>query len=242
MYDLAIYTIICVGIMFICNDELLQRPNISDKARWYLLHFFTNIIITLWTAPYVYIMLTEATPEFTSVSVSVGPSIIVLSLHLFHSIAYTLNYEDVIHHSVMLTLLCIPLYNYKNPEFMGLTNYCIFFLCGLPGGIDYYLMYLVETKSMMQLTEKNINKHLNSWIRSIGILYGAFICYQKWLMNNMRLLYMIPIVIVLIWNAQYYNSLVSVGYGRHIALSSDLQTSHKSTSAASMRRKIINDT
>lgn len=204
-----------MGLMFLCNDLITKLPNMTAKAHWYLLHFFTNTIITLWTASYVYTYLTSIRPVFSSASV--GPSIVVMSLHLFHGLAYKLNSDDIMHHTIMLLLLCMPLYNYLNTEFMGVTNYCLFFLCGLPGGIDYYLMYLVETKTMLKLTEKRLNRHLNSWIRSIGILYGAFICYQGWLTNMISLYHMIPTVIVLTWNAQYYNSLVSVSYGYHLA-------------------------
>lgn len=100
--------------------------------------------------------------------------------------------------------------------FMGVSNYCLFFLNGLPGGIDYYMMYLVEGNKLDKISEKHYNAYLNTWIRAPGILYGAFYSYQQHLCGNLCLLHAIPVVMILTWNAQYYSSLVSWSYGYHL--------------------------
>ena len=60
---------------------------------------------------------------------------------------------------------------------MGLTmnsgpllNYSLFFLTGLPGGINYILLFLSRNKCMERLTQKRINNSLNLWIRAPGCI------------------------------------------------------------------------
>jgi hypothetical protein len=120
----------------------------------------------------------------------------------------------------MLLTLSIPLFNQGNGDFLGVCNYCLFFLCGLPGGLDYYLMYLVERQRLSKLTEKYYNTALNTWIRAPGIIYGAFVSYQAWLTQRASPLIAVPVAVVLLWNAQYYSSYVAYSYGYHRASSS----------------------
>ena len=190
------------------------QPNMSDKARWYLIHCITNGLVVVWSFPYVVDMLSTPSPKFDE-SVSMGPSIVVMSLHLYHCLFYKLNHGDVVHHTVMMLILLIPMILKPEPRFIGFSNYSVFFLCGLPGGIDYYLMYKVETGTLLSLTEKRINVALNTWIRSIGILYGVFYCYRQWLEGLISLTVMLPAAMALTWNAQYYSSEVSQSYGFH---------------------------
>jgi len=109
-------------------------------------------------------------------------------------------------------ILGFPLY-YGRPEHYELANYCLFFTCGLPGGIDYFMMYLVSIGKLEYMTEKRWNTRLNTWIRATGIMYGAFICWQHYLMTGKDFWIHFISTIVLIWNAQFFSNLVSVAYG-----------------------------
>ena len=201
--------VLCTAVLCLGTNYL----TLPSKARWYAVHCAVNALVSVWTIPYVYIMLTESTPDYTDGSPL--PSIFVMSLHLYHTISYTLNRGDIVHHTVMLLVLTIPL---CNPEFLGFSNYSLFFLCGLPGGIDYYLMYLVETKGFSRLKEKHYNIYLNTWLRSLGILYGVFRCYNDYLMGYINGYIAAPVILALTWNAQFYTSEVAQSYGYHCAM------------------------
>ena len=54
------------------------------------------------------------------------------------------------------------------------------FVCGLPGGVDYALLFLVKLGKLSKAREKSINRFLNMWIRLPGILSFvpfAYCCY-----------------------------------------------------------------
>jgi len=110
-----------------------------------------------------------------------------------------------------MTLLSFPIY-YDTPVYYILANYSLFFTCGLPGGIDYFLMYLVTCDKIQPITEKKWNNILNTWVRAPGIMYGAFICYQQYLINYEYPCTYIASACVLIWNAQYFSNKVAMAY------------------------------
>ena len=51
------------------------------------------------------------------------------------------------------------------------------FICGLPGGIDYLLLFLVKHQKIERLEEKRWNARINVWLRSPGLLTCAVFMY-----------------------------------------------------------------
>ena len=139
-------------------------------------------MVAIYAAPDLYQQLSTYNPQYDRPSIF--PAVVVMALHVFHCLVYTINSGDILHHAVMCTVLLIPLLNSNDTQMMGFTNCGLFFLSGLPGGIDYYLMVLVETGQITKQVEKYYNLYLNTWIRSVGILYGAFCAYQQWLIRT----------------------------------------------------------
>ena len=79
----------------------------------------------------------------------------------------------------------------------------VFFICGLPGGVDYAMLSAVRYGFMDELTEKYINTHLNTWIRIPGECtnrqqrrqkkrYGTE--FIKWLLYADYLVFFAPIL------------------------------------------------
>jgi hypothetical protein len=217
MYSYTIILIILFfGGLFLAAEMDLKRHYSSPKARWYLIHMAANIIVVIGTLPAVYLLLTEHDISVHANIIpvdSVVPSLVVMALHLFHALCYKLSTDDKIHHTIMLTVLLVPLVS-PNDIYLCITNHTLFFMCGLPGAIDYYLMFRVETGEIEKITEKRYNVVLNTWIRAPGILFGAFRCHIHMLDQANMTLVCIPVIIALIWNAQYYSSQVSQSYGR----------------------------
>jgi hypothetical protein len=217
MYLVPLYLLISVA-SFAALDRLLLPTHNKQKARWFLLHAIGNSVVIILTINDTVSMLSTVDPlSIAESSHSVWPSVIVFALHIYHAIGYRLNFMDVLHHVVMLVILLMPLIHSNDQLFVGFTNFALFFLCGLPGGIDYYCMYCVEQGLMKRAWERYINVGLNFYIRSIGILYGAFMCYQSWLMGIIAPGYAFPVLIAFIWNAQFFSSLVAIAYGRSTA-------------------------
>ena len=111
------------------------------------------------------------------------PLMSTISLHVFHIITCfnNLSIIDWMHHVISCLFVGLLGEFYVNGP---IINYFLFFLCGLPGGIDYYLLTLNKYGLINRLTEKRINVNLNMWIRLPGVLFGCNTCYfyllYKW--------------------------------------------------------------
>ena len=85
-----------------------------------------------------------------------APLAITVGLHAYHCVSYwrTLTPLDWAHHIVSNMLVSGLAFPFR----LGpVVNWVTFFVCGLPGGIDYYLLFLTKMGSIQRLTEKRIN-------------------------------------------------------------------------------------
>lgn len=89
-----------------------------------------------------------------------------IAIHFYHVLAYPCSTMDIIHHVVSVGMVGSLSYLYR---FRGATQYSNFFMCGLPGGIDYVLLTLLELGKISKLTEKKLNAWLNNAVRWPGI-------------------------------------------------------------------------
>ena len=58
-----------------------------------------------------------------------------------------------------------------------LTNINNFFMCGVPGGIDYAMLVAVKHGWIEPLTEKNVNAGVNVWLRAPALIMIASFSY-----------------------------------------------------------------
>jgi hypothetical protein len=186
-------------------DKLLIK-----KAKWYILHMLTNSLIVLLTINDVIHLIMN--PLFLKDIDNTIPQDITMALHIYHMVMFrNLLLIDWIHHIIMMIILIFP-YNYG--ETLMICNYLLFFLSGLPGGIDYMMLIMVKYEKMKKMTEKYINSKLNLWIRSPGIIIGAYILFLEYINNLIKghLFILIFSLIGLIWNAQYFTERVMTNY------------------------------
>ena len=96
-----------------------------------------------------------------------------------------------------------------------MCNFCLFFICGLPGLIDYMMLVARRRGAMSSLTEKKWNTILHLWVRCPGLIVYSTVAY---LVNNMTG-HRIPLsrlcffVIPVFFNAIYFAQRVSYNYG-----------------------------
>jgi hypothetical protein len=58
-----------------------------------------------------------------------------------------------------------------------LMDYNHFFMCGLPGGIDYLMLFLVKHGWMKPMDEKRLNSAINVWFRAPWLISVAVFAY-----------------------------------------------------------------
>ena len=99
---------------------------------------------------------------------------IIGAMHLYHMLAFRIDSHDLFHH-----LLFIPFnqVSVELPRWIGGWAWgpCIqmqhFFVCGLPGAIDYGCLCLCRAGHMSVKKQKRIQTVLNLWLRCPGILF-----------------------------------------------------------------------
>ncbi len=213
--------IIITFSLFILSDYLLKKVNI--QGRYYLNHFIANSIIcysTLSDTIYCY-------TDFDKVlqyPKSYFAMSIVFALHFYHMAVYyyKMRYDDWSHHIIMV-LLALPLSLYVNCG--AILGHSLFFTTGLPGGIDYFLLFLVRNKLIDKMTEKRINTKLNLWVRCPGCISNCTLTLIHALSllktNHDYLSFFISIFITIsiYWNGIYFMHQTVANYTIKSALS-----------------------
>jgi hypothetical protein len=135
------------------------------EGRYYANHALANAAIVSLTAKNVvdcYLMNFSATSEDVY-----APKAIVYGLHFYHMLTYhkKMRFDDWLHHGLMVGV-ALPLTELVPAS--TILGHSMFFINGLPGMIDYSLLFLNRNHLISKYTEKKVNWLLNTWIRCPG--------------------------------------------------------------------------
>lgn len=198
--------------MFIVSDKIL-----GDKVegKYYLIHFINNLFVAFYTYPNVIQSFLDLFNFFNYIT-NPQTIIITVALHLYHVIVYfnKLRFDDWLHHILMIVIV-IPISVCMNVGcLLGLG---LFFITGLPGGIDYLLLFLVRNKIIDKLLEKKINTYLNIWIRCPGCIIHSTMSTMVLIRIADKISY--PSIIggiccisIIFWNGIYFMNQVVQNY------------------------------
>jgi hypothetical protein len=186
------------------------------EGKYYFIHGLNNAVIVYFT--YNDLVLTFS--DFNSVltnRVNILPSIITFSFHVYHTFVYypKFKFDDWLHHILMGTALFIA-HQFHSGR---LINYSLFFTTGLPGMIDYFLLFFVKNNKLDPIAEKKINSWINLWIRCPGctshavLMLVVYNVYNKTLLTSdfERFGYIFTAVVTF-WNGIYFMNKVVVSY------------------------------
>ena len=160
-----------IGASFACcavADQALRLCLRDGQARWYLIHALVNAVVVVLVVPDCVTLLTEPLRALEAPYTD-APLAITVGLHLFHCVLQfrTLAVIDWLHHLVSNMLVCGLIFPFR---YGPLVSWGCLFVCGLPGGIDYFLLFLVKIEKLTKLDEKRANRVLNMWVRLPGIV------------------------------------------------------------------------
>jgi len=184
------------------NNRLL----ITANTRWFFMHSYVNFIITITTFSDLVRCLTDPYNgiETFSETSQIGYRIASIS-HIYHIIFFynKLTRDEWLHH-VLMCLVCGPLTKFYNRNRICVST--LWFLSGLPGFIDYTMLYLVKIGKIPSIKQKNLYLYLSCLVRSPGCIIMVYIqlltIYQ---VNNFdELLAKLVLAGLVLWNAQYF--------------------------------------
>jgi hypothetical protein len=200
------------------SKVFLPHENIHHNSRWFFIHFFINVIITCLTVNDLMFCIEDYTGcylETSSPQAFYGMRLAVL-LHIYHMIVFTnkLTHRDWVHHLSLCAINLPSLYIY-NKKLHGAGT---FFLTGLPGAIDYFLLWCVKMKLIDPMIEKRAYIHISTWLRSPGCMFVTFLTKDFFIYSSSlfdKILISISIILNF-WNGQYYQMITCIDYGKKL--------------------------
>lgn len=209
-------TLLGMGALFVV-DNLIVKPFIKPKARYFALHVVANAVSAVAAFPDVVKGITgDPRTAFSGPSHTMVANSAVAAIHLYHCVAFPLRAEDIFHHLTFVSILCglaIPL---KHVDGIG-NNFGCFFLSGVPGGIIYANLVAVSHGWMSKMTEKKIAALINVWLRGPSMVVYAFLGWSSFISGNVSTgpLFLLICVLLHFTNGQYYSQQAVESYAVH---------------------------
>jgi hypothetical protein len=203
--------------LYVGLDQLIGK---KYEGKYYLIHGVNNALIVYLTFGDIVSTFSDFNNILTT-NVSTLPSIITYSLHAYHIAVYykKFTFDDWLHHMLMGAALTAA---HQLDSGRRLINYSLFFTTGLPGMIDYFLLFLVKNNKMESIDEKKINNYINLWLRSPGCISHATITFLVYIIHKETLLagrlYQLGYLFtssMTYWNGIYFMNKVVISYNKH---------------------------
>ena len=196
-------------------DYFLAYLNVQGV--YYGLHALHNAMIVYLTAGDVWTSLTDFKSVATT-PVNFDALQLCFALHLYHIALYHSKFrmDDWLHHGLMIGV-ALPMGGLLPSG--SLLGYSLFFTTGLPGGIDYVLLFLQRNGFISKITQKRVNTQLNVWVRSPGcISMSALTLAHISVQKDPSLVYVLGSYIEALlnyWNGQYFMEQVVYNAGEN---------------------------
>lgn len=186
------------------------------QGKYYLIHSFNNMLIVYFTLPSVLYVYTDFI-KYHTYEYNYFPSVISYSLHVYHIVVYykKLRFDDWAHHIIMM--LSFPLAMMINPSII--INHALFYLTGLPGAINYFILFLCRNGFVSRLFQKKVNNYLNLFIRGPGCISHVTICLMTIGIRNyttIQILILYIQCVIVYWNGIYFMNKVIIDYNKHV--------------------------
>ena len=187
------------------------------QGKYYLVHFLNNmylVYLTFGDVLHTYLYF----DKFYYYPVNYESAVLTFALHFYHIFSYynKLRFDDWLHHILMI-FVALPIGLISSGG--SLLGHSLFYLTGLPGGIDYLLLFLVRNNFINSLTEKKINNYINLWIRAPGCITHATLTMVGYnmlkntiLVSWMNLISCLLTALLIFWNGIYFMNQVVVNY------------------------------
>ena len=163
-------------------SRIVRAAGATARSHWFWLHAAGNAVVCALTCTSFYRIWSE--PEhaiFTAAPPAGGPihdGIVIAILHTYHVVCFRdVPWDDIVHHVLFvpyshLALLAPALGAWPWGWGPGVQMQH-FFICGLPGLVDYACLALRRDHHMSKATQKRIQVKLNVWLRVPGVLFSC---------------------------------------------------------------------
>jgi len=224
-------------------DVLLIKCGVK-AGHWFALHALGNFYISAMTLSSLWRVFAE--PDHAVYKPIGAPdedwsNVAMLgAIHVYHMLRYSgLSAADWFHHLAFIPFNQLALHW---PSLSGawaawgfkwgpVVHAQDFFVCGLPGGLDYLMLALVKEGRMAKTQHKHYQAKVNVWMRAPGIIATCAIhlfgLMRVWSAPgtpaSAKVIGVLDVVLIG-WNGLYYMERVVAATSKHMALSRDPTT------------------
>jgi hypothetical protein len=191
-----------VGALGVCDVVYARRT----KARWFALHVIANAWIALLTLPDVWFIVSDPITALKTKTTNHWPTSLVFSVHVYHMLFFrNLYFIDWLHHLLMVVVGAPVLITGEQGPLMNFNH---FFMCGIPGGLDYAMLFAVKHGWMSPLREKQYNSSINVWCRTPFLVITASFAYiQNFIQDGVPTWILVTrafLMVLACWNALFF--------------------------------------
>lgn len=153
--------------------ENYSEAKYSHNVRWFFIHFVINIFVTIFGLYDLTFCINNidkcAMNPWINGSLPYG---LAVSLHFYHIFMFynKLTWVDWIHHTTS-AIISTPILLAYNMTSLAVT--ALWFMSGLPGAIDYFLLWLVKMNYLNSYVEKKAYVYITTWLRMPGCVMSA---------------------------------------------------------------------
>ena len=220
MFIESILILILADLSSILISKLL-RPDIKlhYNTRWFFVHFIVNFLVTYLTFEEVIFCIKNVSSCTMTEPTDNAKQAINLAIlaHIYHMIIFSpyLKSDEWYHHIIMVLFNSVVYY--LNPyKTQGIA---VFFATGLPGMIDYFMLFLVKLKYLDSMVEKKIYFYLTTYIRSPGCMLCCFLSIPFYWIDHSFIEWTLftASTVLIFFNGQYYMSKTCFDYGNKLS-------------------------
>ncbi len=202
LFSIPLVDFIACGI----SRYFYPSEEIHHNRRWFFIHTYVNGLVTYYNWSDTVLALTQPTkyPLLPMSDNSFMATNIVVGAHIYHMLVFYpyLKPDEWFHHLIMMTFNGVSVYILGNKA----QSASAFFLCGLPGLIDYAMLWGVKMNWIPKSYEKWTYLYVTTFIRSPGAVMVTYASLfqlgeleTRWMMAYCALLTGLNF-----WNGQYY--------------------------------------
>jgi len=215
-------------IVLYVMDKIVLKIFIIKEARYYFLHFLFNLWVIWNTFEDTFDVFSMYSWDGDMDSKTCSYVLLIIMIFHFHHALYSsksLSKSDWIHHTISAGFVPIAVITlYTNQKAVNCSN---FFMIGLPGCCDYFLLFLTKYGIINKITEKRLNCFLNLSLRLPGNFYAGVVALSYELTQPHPIMILCIICLSSLThhiNATYYSDLVVGSYYRHRTIVAGKQT------------------
>lgn len=199
--------------LFLLLHKICYTYKIDSLITWYIIHIVGNLYVVYLSINPIYMILSDPIKELSNPDNYYDTTIIILVLHAYHLLGFQCTKDDLFHHLFFVFIGCSTVYLFNNGYFSALSH---FFICGLPGAIDYTTIIFYKLNYLTKTQRLRIGMYLNVWFRSPGLCLLSSFALMKFLYTDKNIYNIIELLLQVgmsLGNGQYYMSMVVYANG-----------------------------